>query len=216
MTTRAGWRWSHRRPAPGIDTEPHLQDRIAADPDATQPRVTERPKPPQLLGATLTANPASPVPSRVGRPCNKHRTAVLARTPQPVTGPPLRLTYGSNAPCEVTLEGAFRPLLRYPPDFGGASVFRVIDTVMGVHFEVKRVARNPYLFLRISLPVPRSRRDVHRSSPTPPSADPSGQARRRSSSAATALPLAWPLVAFITWPMKWPDSFLRSSSSPSQ
>src|ERR1700730_14000000 len=102
-----------------------------------RPRVTERPKPPEFLGATITVHPVSSAPSRVGRPCNGHRAAVLVRTPRPVTGPPEPVAYGPTAPLEETVKVAFRPLCCSLQDFGGASVSRTKDTLIGVVLEVK-------------------------------------------------------------------------------
>jgi hypothetical protein len=59
-------------------------------PGATQPRVTERPRPLMLLGATHTVCPASPAPSRVGRLCCRHRATLPRRAHRPVTGLPVR------------------------------------------------------------------------------------------------------------------------------
>lgn len=132
--------------------------------DAKRPRVTERPKPPELLGATFAAT----------RP---HPRRAVSDDPATSTGPVCPFGHLDPSPdhysghllphrsCDSTSGPALRPVLRSPPDFGGTSASRTIDTMIGGPNRVKRPARNPYLFLNISCSVPRNPGDVHCSSP---------------------------------------------------
>ena len=187
MATRAGWSHCRRQPGPSTHTDRRCRtvtqtvhasavpaERSPTDlcptdlsPDATRPRVTERPEPPELLGATHSVDPARPDAEscRTTLHLAPDRSALADTSTRPRTTS--SVTYGLPGPGIQPGGPAFRPILRHPPVSGEASASRTIHTVMGGSTGVKRVGRNPYLFLHISRSVPRFGRDVHRSSPAP-------------------------------------------------
>jgi hypothetical protein len=73
-----------------VDPTAPWHQRLPHFPGAAQPRVTERPKPPELLGATRPADPASPNTEPCRTTPHRHRAGAPLRTPRPVSGPPVR------------------------------------------------------------------------------------------------------------------------------
>ncbi len=133
-------------------------------PGATQPRVTERPKPPELLGATFTVDPASPVTGRVGRPVNRHRTVTLGSvSARPRTT--MSVTYGPGDLLSRPSDPAFRPSRPAAPGSFRSFGFPTRVMVNDPPTRVKSAARNPYVINHISSAVPNFCRDVHRYSP---------------------------------------------------
>jgi hypothetical protein len=104
-----------QRPPPTVGGFPRpVRPHVDPSPDATQPQVTERPKPPQLLGATYTVGPASPVASRVGRPVPGsgplHSKSASAR-PRTTTS----VTLCFRRPCEADFRSSLSTLSSGPP-----------------------------------------------------------------------------------------------------
>ena len=154
----------HRQPGGQLGRPPPpLTSLRQTAPDATQPQVTGRPRPPELLGATRRRSGSSR-----RRSCRTICAKCPDRSASRLPGPSPDHLAGRLRPFRPSgsvLRTGQRPVLGPPPESRWASASRTAAMLNRPAGRVKGAARNPELFHHIFPVVPSLGRHLHRSSP---------------------------------------------------